>query len=189
MWTSWWKRLNYDLHSVLGFYASWYLLVIAITGIIATFPIVEKNIFLITKSPPPPWENPPFSEKSYNRNGIALDLALQKAQQAIPAAVSTDVILPRTSQEPIQFIKRVPHALNRNAESFVYVDQYSGKILRVDLYEKFSLGATIHALISPLHIGQIFGLPTQILALLASALLPFSAVSGVILWWNRRRQK
>ncbi len=53
-WFSWenvktWKRKNYDLHNVLGFYASFIALLMSITGIYFAYPYV-KNAFNYTLS-------------------------------------------------------------------------------------------------------------------------------------------
>ncbi len=44
-----WKRKNYDLHNVLGFYASFIALLMSITGIYFAYPYV-KNTFNLALS-------------------------------------------------------------------------------------------------------------------------------------------
>ena len=52
-----WKRKNYDLHNVLGFYASFIALLLSLSGIYFAYPWV-KNAFNIalSGSPEPPKE-------------------------------------------------------------------------------------------------------------------------------------
>ena len=38
-----------------------------------------------------------------------------------------------------------------------------------------------------LHTGDIFNLPTRILAAFFSLMLPILAITGPLIWWNRRR--
>jgi uncharacterized iron-regulated membrane protein len=41
-------------------------------------------------------------------------------------------------------------------------------------------------LVYPIHVGSIFGRATQILALLVSMLVVVSAITGVLLWWQKQ---
>ncbi|MCV5004446.1 PepSY domain-containing protein, partial [Escherichia coli] len=42
-----WKRKNYDLHNVLGFYASIFALIFSITGLFYAFFVVQAMIYVI----------------------------------------------------------------------------------------------------------------------------------------------
>jgi uncharacterized iron-regulated membrane protein len=185
-WSAGWRRLNYDLHNVLGFYASWYLVVIALTGLVWSFSLVHDALFWLTGSPPPPWKSRPLSTATGTGPGITLDEAMRKVNDAIPGAGATEIMLPQRSQDSISFVKRSPGALNPNAQHFVSLDQYTGAILRVDRYEELSWGATMRLLVYPIHVGSIFGRATQILALLVSVLVAVSAITGVLLWWQKQ---
>ena len=185
-WAAGWRRLNYDLHNVLGFYASWYLVVIALTGLVWSFSLVHDALFWLTGSPPPPWKSRPLSTATGTGPGITLDEAMRKADEAIPDAGATEIMLPQRPQDSISFIKRSPGALNPNAQHFVSLDQYTGAILKVDRYEELSWGATMRLLVYPIHVGSIFGRATQILALLVSVLVVVSAITGVLLWWQKQ---
>ena len=185
-WTAGWKRLNYDLHSVLGFYASWYLVVIALTGLVWSFSLVHDALFWLTGSPPPPWKSPPSSIVTGTGPGITLDIAVRKADDAIPGARTTELRLPQTPRDPISFVKRLPGTLNPNAQSFLYLDQYTGAIMRTDRYEELSSGAMLRLLVYPIHVGSIFGRATQLLAVVVSLLVVVSAVTGVLLWWQKQ---
>jgi uncharacterized iron-regulated membrane protein len=185
-WTAGWRRLNYDLHNVLGFYASWYLVVIALTGLVWSFSLVHDALFWLTGSPPPPWKSRPLSTATGTGAGITLDEAMRKADEAMPGAAATEIMLPQKLQDSISFVKRSPGALNPNAQHFVSLDQYTGAILTVDRYEDLSWGATMRLLVYPIHVGSIFGWGTQILALLVSVLVTVSAITGVLLWWQKQ---
>ena len=185
-WTAGWKRLNYDVHSVLGFYASWYLIVIALTGLVWSFSLFHNALFWVTGSPPPPWKSPPSSVAVEAGTGITIDEAMRRADEAIPGAGTTEMRLPQRPQDPISFVKRVAHTVNPNAQSFLYLDQYTGAIIRADRYEELSWGATLRLLVYPIHVGSIFGRTTQLLALLASVVVVVSAMTGVLLWWQKQ---
>jgi uncharacterized iron-regulated membrane protein len=185
-WTNGERRLTYDLHNVLGFYASWYVIVIAVTGLVWSFPVVNDAIFWLTDSPPPPWKSAPRSKAAAGTAPFSADEALHAAALALPGAHATEIILPQQPDDPYAIVKRFPRRGNPNAQSQIYVDQYGGAVLAVERYEELSLGATIRLLVYPIHVGTVFGLPTQILAFLVSMVIPLSAVTGFFLWWRKR---
>jgi len=45
-----WKKRNYDLHSVLGFYASWFILFTVLTGLIWSWEWAEDGMYWLTNS-------------------------------------------------------------------------------------------------------------------------------------------
>lgn len=42
-----WKRKNYDLHNVLGFYVSWVVVFMAITGLVWSFTWFDKGLYYL----------------------------------------------------------------------------------------------------------------------------------------------
>lgn len=47
-WRARWRRVNYDLHSVLGFYALWLGLMLAITGLVWGYNWFGEGLYHIT---------------------------------------------------------------------------------------------------------------------------------------------
>ena len=45
--TTRWKRKNYDLHNVLGFYTSWIVVFMAITGLVWSFQWFDKGLYYV----------------------------------------------------------------------------------------------------------------------------------------------
>jgi uncharacterized iron-regulated membrane protein len=186
-WRGSWRNVIFRAHSVLGFYASGALLIVAITGLIWSFSSLQSALFWITGSPMPPWKLSVHSAEAPTEASISLAHAMANAEALLPGASMTEIVLPQRPEDAIKFVKRVPGWLNPNAQSFVSFDQYSGRILQLSRYEDLSVGARLRLLVYPIHVGTILGLPTRILALLVSAFLPVSAFTGFLLWWQRRK--
>jgi uncharacterized iron-regulated membrane protein len=47
-WNAKWKRLNFDLHNVLGFYMTWILIFIAFSGLVMGFQWFSKSAYWLT---------------------------------------------------------------------------------------------------------------------------------------------
>lgn len=75
---------------------------------------------------------------------------------------------------------------NKNSYKMVAVDQYTGEMIQsMDSTEVPPL-YKVRLLAVSIHMGQIFGLPTKILALLTSLGLMAMVVTGIWMWWHRR---
>ncbi|HEY8607862.1 MAG TPA: PepSY domain-containing protein [Noviherbaspirillum sp.] len=71
-------------------------------------------------------------------------------------------------------------------ERTIYIDQYSGKVLRDIRYQDYGAVAQAVSYGTSLHMGRYFGLVNQILSALISVGLGAMAVTGAVMWWKRR---
>lgn len=186
-------RLNYDLHKTLGFYSSIVLLVLAFTGFSFPYrgwvqPVVDK----LSPVNAPPFKNPP-ELKSIPLPGtkpITLGRAVAIADQVYPDAELRWVATPNGPDGYYAVEKRQQGELNiRRPRSKVWVDQYSGKILKVETPENFTAGDIFLNLMWILHNGEVFGLPSRILVCLTGLVLPTLYVTGILHWLRKRRAR
>ncbi|WP_324677937.1 PepSY-associated TM helix domain-containing protein [Hymenobacter sp. GOD-10R] len=184
-WGSSWKRLNHDFHIVLGFYSSLFLFIMALTGAGMSFDWVTKTINTLTHSPQQRPEPPTSTATGAGTPTMAADAVLAFARQQAPDAESFSVQLPKEPTGSIRVAMLRPGAPTENATDEVYLDQYSGKILRQQAYAERPAGQKIRGLFKPVHTGAIFGLPTKILAFIIVLLGATFPITGTILWWNR----
>lgn len=71
-------------------------------------------------------------------------------------------------------------------DATLHLDQYSGAVLADVRWQDYGLVAKAVEGGVVLHEGKLFGLANQLLMLLVCLLVLFSAVSGLVLWWQRR---
>ncbi|WP_201980821.1 PepSY-associated TM helix domain-containing protein [Hymenobacter rubidus] len=189
-WGSSWKRLNHDFHISLGFYASVFLFIMALTGVGMSFDWVGQGINKLThsplKRPEPPASAAPAAAGTAP---FAADAVLALARQQAPDAESYALQLPKEPTGSIRVAVLRPGAITENAADEVYLDQYSGKLLSSQLYAQRPAGQRIRGLFKPVHTGAIFGWPTKILALVISLLGATFPITGTIMWLNRTRKQ
>jgi sulfite reductase (NADPH) flavoprotein alpha-component len=77
-----------------------------------------------------------------------------------------------------------PRATNR-----IQIDVATGETKGHERYDDKPAGARIMASMFPLHSGSFFGLPGRLAMMVASLVLLVSAVSGWLLYLDRRRRK
>jgi uncharacterized iron-regulated membrane protein len=183
-----WKRLNHDLHIVLGFYSAIFLFVFAFTALAWSFEWFNKGIYKVTASSMKPPE-PPSSALIENRKTIGFDLAHSIAQTKFSNKQFYTITTPKDSVSAIAITGLDKDAVHETATDVLYLHQYSGEVLGQYLYSDRNMGAKIRATFRPVHVGSIWGLPSKIIALLVCLLGTSFPVTGVILWLNRTRKK
>ena len=189
-WGGGWKRLNHDLHIVLGFYSALFLFIFAFTGLAWSFEWFNNGIYTLTNSPLERPEPPTSLAAAATEPGAALtpDVALARARQLAPAAVYYALQLPKDAAGSIRVATLRPDATYDNATDEVYLDQYSGQVLRAQTYEQRSLGQRVRGLFKPVHTGAIFGWPSKIISLVICLLGFTFPITGTILWLNRLKK-
>lgn len=187
-WGSGWKRLNHDLHVSLGFYASVFLFIMALTGVGMSFEWVGEGISKLTHSPLKRPEPPTSATPAAGAASLAPDAVLALARQQAPEAETYTVQLPKVPTGSIRVAVLPPGAITENATDEVYLDQYSGAVLSSQSYAQRPVGQRIRGLFKPVHTGAIGGKITKLLALVLGLLGATFPVTGTIMWWNRTRR-
>lgn len=179
------KRANFDIHKVSGIITAVFLTLIAFTGFCWNFYEQAKPaVYAATFSSVPV---DPVSQAVANQKAIGVTAALQTANVALPDATSTFVSLPTQPDAPFHVGMKLPAEINRWGDSGVYLDQYTGKVLRVDDSRAASLGDRVFHSFSPLHYGTFGGLPTRIFYVFVGLTPAILMVTGVVMWWYRKK--
>lgn len=185
-----WKRLNHDLHIVLGFYSALFLFVFAFTGLAWSFEWFNKGIYAVTNSPMQRPE-PPVSAAPATPGttvGLTPDAALALARQQAPQAVFYSLSLPKEPTGSIRVATLRPGASYENATDEVYLDQYSGSVLSQQTYEQRNLGQRVRGMFKPVHTAAVFGWPSKIIGVVVCLLGFTFPITGTIMWLNRLRK-
>jgi uncharacterized iron-regulated membrane protein len=183
-----WKRLNHDLHLVLGFYSSIFLFIFAFTALAWSFEWFNNGIYKVTNSPIKPPE-PPKSAYQDQVKRIGLDTVYQVAQTVYKDVSFYNINVPKDSVAAFTIMALSNHAVHELATDAVYIDQYSAKVLGQQLYHERSLGAQVRSTFRPVHTGSIWGLPSKIIAFIVCLMGVSFPITGVIIWINRTKKK
>jgi uncharacterized iron-regulated membrane protein len=197
-WNAKWKRLNYDLHNVLGFYITWVVIFIALTGLVMGFQWFASSVYWISSGGKHlTFYEESISDTSYaslRAKGIpAMDVLWLKARQERPGFKGAmEVHVPENNKSAIEM------AFNPDTElywktDYRYYDQYTYKEIDVKhIYGKFE-GTTVADKILrmnyDIHVGAIGGITTKIIAFFGSLIAASMPVTGVLIWWGRRKKQ
>ncbi|MFP9113984.1 PepSY-associated TM helix domain-containing protein [Flavobacterium sp. RHBU_3] len=193
IWFQWkettkWRRKNYDLHNIFGFYVSSVALILAFTGMVWAFTWFQNTVYVISSlsiTPPVPVEaksTPAQADKD-----AAFNTAVLAAKQRYPEADYYSVGRPTDSTAAIgMHINLVPGTYYKHHHAFY--DQYTGKFLKEENYRDANMGEKVIGANYDIHVGAILGLPGKILAFIVSLVCSMLPVTGFMIWRGRNKK-
>ena len=184
-WQAPWKRINYDLHTSVGFITLLFTVVISLTGAYYAWPTESKNLVawfspLRQKAPEP------HLAKRPKARDLPLSQLMETARQMAPGTWVSTVMLPHQPGQPVKLTLMSGGARQYQYSNYVYLDPYTANVLRVDSVEDRSAGDAVLAWVAPLHFGTFGGgTPVYILWMVLGLSPAVLGVSGMLMWWNR----
>ncbi len=180
------KRFWFDLHNVTGIFSFVFLLILTVTGLLIGFDESTVPAFykVTSSQPSKPPEIPPPPP---NAKPITPDQAMEIARIAFPGATPFQIGLPGP-KGAYQIRCRFPEDLTPGGRSRVVVDQYTGKVLFAESSRTAPAGARMVIVNRAMHTGDLFGIPSKTVVSLASLMAVLQLVSGVAMWWKKRRR-
>lgn len=187
-WKARWKRLNYDLHNVLGFYVVVIALILGLTGMVYSFSWFNNAVYaaatLSTTAP----AYPAFvSDSASQKVASPMDKALSGTKQQFPGATRYGLSIPRTAKAPIGVTAYHREEVYYDYDAAFY-DQYSGKELGQSLYKDKNSGEKLLGMNYDIHVGAIGGIWGKIIAFLVSLVCASLPITGFIIWWGKKKK-
>ncbi len=179
------KRLNYQVHKVVGAYIGGLLLASLFTAIHMYEPwtqIIDTGVNVL--SPVTDLAAPsPTSGLTAGEAPISVQRAVEIAAASLPGARPNSVEFP--SDEHGVYV--VTFDTSAVWKSQVSLDQYSGAVLRIQGPHVASAGDHMLGWLFPLHTGQAFGLPGRIVLVILGVIPTCLYMTGFFVWWRKRR--
>ena len=193
-WSATWKRKNYDLHNVLGFYMTWVAIIIAFTGLVFGFEWFRNSVYKATGGKKSLVYSEPYSGRGYaiQTGKPMVDILWERMKKEYPNSETLEVHIPTTDSSVIEI------AANPDSETYWkidyrYFDRYSLQELQVGhIYGRSTAATVADKLIRmnyDIHTGAIWGLPGKILAFFASLIASSLPVTGFLIWMGRRKKR
>jgi uncharacterized iron-regulated membrane protein len=79
----------------------------------------------------------------------------------------------------------LPGDWRRTGDNLVYLDQYTGQVIRVNYHRELSWPIRLTRDMYPLHFGTFGGDSTRILWITVGIAPAILYVTGLLMWWNR----
>lgn len=194
-WNAKWRRVNYDLHNVFGFYMTWVLIFLAFSGLVMGFQYWVSSAGK---------QMVPF-EESISKS--ALDAKL--VASAVGKAPAEDILWAKARTERPGFEGSMdvhpPHAKNSAVEisvnpdpgtywkaDYLFYDRYTLEEIEVNhMYGKLANATAADKLARmnyDIHVGAVLGLPGKIMAFAASLIAASLPITGFLIWRGRKKK-
>ena len=186
--TTKWKRKNYDLHNILGFYSILFGLIFALTGLVWAFQSYDNAIQWALNGGKTYEDEIVKSDTTHYVSVKPLDKVYQTLKQLHPNARFYYISIPGETNSSAVIYTFVAFK-SRIDDVSIQFDQYSAKILKTTTYKDKNTGEKFRGLNYDIHVGSILGLPGKILAFFASLICTSLPITGFLIWWGRKNKK
>ncbi|MEM6803390.1 MAG: PepSY-associated TM helix domain-containing protein [Bacteroidota bacterium] len=182
-----WKRKNYDLHRILGFYMFLLALLSALTGLLWASESFNHTVKWVV-----------------NGGKIIAEAELPAPQSQIPSPSPLDDIFRTTLKEIPQtkYIlirkhpnEKVPYIVRSYLSETInytriemYYDRNTAELLSREEFTDKNAGEKVQSINYDLHVGTIGGWPTKILTFLMSLVVASLPVTGFFIWLGRKKK-
>lgn len=183
-------RLNRDLHGAVGIWMLAVFLTVTVTGIYLCFPQTSGGAVRAVL----PGEDPravnrlrvtpvPGSTPMAHAEAIAL------AREAVPDARILSIVFPTQPENPLRVRMGREGHLHGAPAITVVVDPWARKVIAVSDPRHFTAGETVQAWQRGLHGGEGLGWAWKILVFLSGLLPLLFSLTGIAMWWIKRRRR
>lgn len=192
-WNARWRRVNYDLHNVLGFYTWTIAMIFSLTGLVWGFQWFAKGLYAVAGGEKALEYSEPLSDttKLYSGQVPVIDKVYAQMKKEYPDANAIEVHIPERKASVI--------AANANSDDetywkldYRYYDQHTLKEVSVDhIYGRFPEAKAADKLLRmnyDIHTGAIFGLAGKVFAFFVSLVIASLPLTGTYIWWGRRNK-
>jgi len=186
------KRLNYDLHNVLGFYMSWVAIFIILTGLILSYDWLKTSAYWIATGGEKPVREAPLKPALPDSAFVSGNEAEEKLLSLIGAQDDLQnyfLIYAIDSSDYYRLTLNSRAGYFYNRHDYYAINQYTGEILKEDLWKDKNNGDRLLEANLNIHIGAILGFPGKILAFFASLISASLPVTGFLIWMGRKKKR
>lgn len=201
-WSGNWKRINHDLHNTLGFYSSFLLLIMSLTGLFWSFDWYKTGLYQVFQVEQPARRGPQGAGGNGNdAKGkeaavekaeipvLPLEKYLEVADLELPYPGNYRVNMPGPTDAEITLTKNKTGFFAPAGGDKLVLDKASGEVLQVEKFRDMPLNQRIMRSIKSLHIGDVFGTFSKILYFIACLVATTLPVTGTIIWINKLKKK
>ncbi|WP_426485943.1 PepSY-associated TM helix domain-containing protein [Flavobacterium sp. 2] len=186
--TTQWKRKNYDLHNILGYYMMFFALIIALTGLVWAFECYDKGLQWLFNGGKTFEKEKIVSDTTQYTQNTATDKIYAATLKANPNAKSYYLFIPK-AEDSLATFQTFTRYKNRFDDVSMQFDRYTGRNLKTVTYNDKNNGEKLRFINYDLHVGSILGFPGKVLAFFASLVSASLPITGFLIWWGRNNKK
>lgn len=189
------RSFLWHMHAVLGTWALLLYLLAALTGLWWSFGWYRSGVYQLAGVEQTQRRGPPRADTKVGNKSSQLDLPLDRVWQTFVMTVGRDgyrnarLSLPKSVVGDVDITYLPVDAPHLRASNSIVINAASDRVVRHSRYADRRTGEKFIASVFPLHSGEFFGKAGLIAMMLASLGMPIFAVTGWMLYLDRRRKK
>lgn len=189
-----WKRLNHDLHNTLAFYSLIFLLIMGLTGPQWSFQWyrdgLQKSLGTYQPKDAPKPKGPKSAKPADGNFQIAsISGLLAQADEQLPYKGDYVLTIPADSSSALVVNKYKTGFFAPAAPNRLSFDQFSGALLKTDIFSDKPFNERVAGSIKALHIGTVYGTFTKIIYFITCLIATSLPITGTLIWWNKLKKK
>ena len=188
-WKAKFKRLNYDLHNVPGFYAMLICLILALTGMVWAFQWFQSTVYAVasqsTTAPAVKTFKSDSTQTPATTNPFDISFIEARKQLKDVDRIGMNPAFGKDGTISAYGYRGVETYYNFDVLQF---DQYTGKFLNRRNQSEKNAGEKLIGMNYDIHVGAILGLTGKIMAFFASLVAATLPITGFIIWLGRKKK-
>ncbi|WP_197705842.1 PepSY-associated TM helix domain-containing protein [Filimonas lacunae] len=199
-WGASFKRVNYDLHNVMGFYVLLVAFAIAVTGLVWSFEWFSKSYYWtlsggktlnVGRNNKPKLDSASLTKVLFTHPEDVLWQRMMAQYPNNQGSLQVQFAAKKGSTLNIGYNPQAKTYYKREFRSFhpATLEEIKGKGIYAMPYAKATVADKIYRMNYDIHVGAIAGLTGKIIAFFASLTCATLPVTGFIIWWGKKKKK
>jgi uncharacterized iron-regulated membrane protein len=194
-WNAGWKRINHDLHNSLAIYALLFLLLMGLTGPQWSFEWYRNGLQKTLGT----YKHKDASKEKTPKSKLPADTAMfqrlsiadyiKETDQVVVYKGNYNIALAADSTATVIITKTKTGFFAPAAGDRITLDQYSGKILKADIFKDKPFNERVAGSVKAIHVGNVYGGFTKILYFLACLIATSLPITGTMIWINKLKKR
>lgn len=184
------RAFHWDLHAVFGTWVLLFYLCASLTGLYWSYDWYRGGMQSLLGDAPAGERRKSTEDRQVKAPEVNYPALWSSLQQVAGVQVVVwNLRLPALAGEPAKLFYLTEDAPHSRAFNRLTLETTSGRLLKHQRYADKAFGAQLLGSVYVLHTGEYFGLFGRILMALASLVMPLFAITGWLLYLDRRRKK
>lgn len=186
-----WKRINHDLHNTLGFYSLLIIIIMSLTGLCWSFDWYRDSLSTVLGAKVFGGRGEAKPESSTDA-GKTLDLSevITIANKELPFPFRTmTIVFPKDAKGSFEIDKNEKSRFNETVYDRIFIDQYSGEVVKKEIFADKTFGEKVAYSIRALHFGDIYGIFSKIIYFVVCLIATSLPITGIFIWLNKMKKK
>jgi uncharacterized iron-regulated membrane protein len=186
-------RFNFDLHKTVGIYTALVMLSVALSGVYFNLPTLFKPV--VNYFSPLDGMNGMsammggVNSESTAGSAIPPEDIMKAVELAYPGIEIQRIYFPANTKDSYRVAGRQADEIRRSGATTVWLDQYTGKFLKIRDPKLFNNGTAFTNIQLPLHNGEILGDTGRYMVFITGIAPIVLMITGVIHWLKKRKAK